>query len=63
MLQKWCKLQIKVIEGVGERDSRHPTLPYVSEQPHIFGERDADIINGYWCSPTFIVQVHLLVYR
>lgn len=63
MLQNWYKLQIKVIEGVDERYSRHPTLPYVSESPHIAGEKDTDIINGYWCFPIFIVQIHLLVYR
>jgi len=31
MLKKWYKLQIKVIEGVDERYSRHPILPYVYE--------------------------------
>jgi hypothetical protein len=44
MLQKWYKLQIKVTEGVDEKYSRHPILPYVPELPHIFGERYADIM-------------------
>lgn len=63
MLQKWYKLQIKVTEGMDDRYSTHPTLPYVPESPHIAGERDTDIINGYWFFPIFIVQIHLLVCR